>query len=131
MRYRDMARFSRYYLPDDFVGWVGEQDGAIVGAVCIVFLDRPILCFEMTPGLRSERFLLHRWAKMMIRAGLQACGELWTQQASDEPTAERWLRRLGFLPTDEYRNGERLWHLSQQQSQASAQPPVEPLALSA
>lgn len=120
MRYRDMARFSPRYLPDDFVGLVGETDGDLVGAVCILVLDRPILCFEITPALRNRRFLLHRMAKMMVRAGLSAFDQLWTQQDLSEPTSERWLRRLGFSPSDEYRNGERLWQQSRQQSPASA-----------
>lgn len=110
MRARDCVRFSKYIVPK-FVGYVGSVEGKDVGAVAIVWdaKERPYLCFEISDTLRHSPLLMHRWAKKMIAAGLQACGELYAVEDSKEPTAPKWLARLGLKPTDETLKGERLW----------------------
>jgi hypothetical protein len=117
-----MARMAKYALPQ-FYGVVGVLDGKDIGAGAIVWGDgrRPYLCMEITDTLRAHPIFMHRVAKSLIKAALAVCGELYTIESADEPTAQRWLQQLGFVPTGEFINGERLltWQKSLQSSAPS------------
>jgi hypothetical protein len=110
MRNRDMARFSKTTIPP-FVGYVGEKDGKEIGAAAIVWGDkgRPFMCLEATDDLRKMPVLMHKFAKRFIAAGVRANGELFAMEKASIPSAARWLKRLGFSPTDEILSGERVW----------------------
>ncbi len=114
-RARDIVRFSKYVLPR-FVGLIGEVDGRFVGAAVVVWGDkgRPFLCFEITPELRKHPKFIHQTALAVINAVAPNVDFLYTMESSSEPTANRWLRRLGFHDTGEALNGERvmIWRKS-------------------
>lgn len=109
-RARDILRFSRFTIPQ-FVGWVGEEDGKFLGASVVVWRtpEMPILCLEITPELRRRRMLLHRFARQFIDTVAKQLEVLYTMESPEEPTANRWLKRLGFEDTGERLNGERLY----------------------
>lgn len=115
MRPTDMVKFSKYGMPR-YYGVMLQEDGEDIGAGAIVWgdKDRPFLCLEITDRLRARPSFMHRVAKKLVYAGVQACGELFVIEEKDEPTSPKWLDRLGFKPTGELMNGERLlqWHPS-------------------
>jgi hypothetical protein len=110
MRAKDVVKFSRFYVPR-FIGYVAEREGEFLGAVCIVWgkNDRAFLCLELSDEIRRRPILMNRYGKMMIKAAHQAGTELYTIESSAEPSAPRWLQRLGFRPTDELQGLERIW----------------------
>jgi hypothetical protein len=111
MRARDMVKHSRFIIPR-FAGVVAELDGREIGAASIVIGDgqRPFLSMEMTDEiLRKFPIFMHRTARMITEVGLSQLGELYAIESSREPGAGRWLRRLGFVPTEEFIGGERIY----------------------
>lgn len=108
MRARDMVKLSRYIVPK-FVGVVvmlGEQE---IGSGSIVWGDgnRPFLSLEITEELRKRPVFMVKVAKQLIEAGTMD-GDLYVLEDKDEPTSKRFLEFLGFKPTDEEINGERV-----------------------
>lgn len=109
MRNRDFARFAKRLVPD-FVGYIAEMDGEEIGAGAIVWQSgRPFLCFDPKEALLKMPVRLHRFAKKFIAAAIKANGELYTVETANEPRAGKWLRCLGFCPTDEILNGQKVW----------------------
>lgn len=110
MRARDMVKFSRYTVPR-FAGVIAELDGKEIGAAAIVIGigGRPFLSMEITDTLRRFPIFMHRTAKRLTDVGVSQLGALYAIEASIEPTAERWLQRLGFVLTDELIGGERVF----------------------
>ncbi len=108
-RARDVVRFSKYVLPR-FVGVVAELEGAFIGAGVVIWGDgnRPFLCLEITDELRKRPKFLHRTTLDLINAVAPNVDFLYTMESAKEPTANRWLRRLGFQDTGETLNGERV-----------------------
>lgn len=117
MRARDMVKHSRYVVPR-FAGVVAEIEGREIGAAAIVIGigNRPFLSLEITEDLRRFPVFMHKTARQLTDVGVSQLGELYAIESSREPGAGRWLRRLGFLPTDERIDGERVykWHQSSQ-----------------
>jgi hypothetical protein len=112
-RARDLVKFTRKAVPLKYVGIVAEDidTGELIGAGTIVWgvKDRPYVCLDITPKLREMPFLMHRIGKTITKAGVKVCGEVFALESSAEPTSERWLRRLGFIPTGEIIRGQRLF----------------------
>lgn len=110
MRARDMVKLSKYCLPK-FAGLVGEIDGIHAGSVSIVIGvgSRPFLCLDITDAARGFPVLMHKAAKKVIAIGVSQLGELYAMESSAEPSSERWLTRLGFVATDEFIKGERVY----------------------
>lgn len=111
MRARDIVKFSRFHIPE-FIGYIGEtSEGEFLGAVAIVWgkNDRAYLCLELTEAIRRKPILMNKWGKAMIRAAKEAGCELYTIESANEPTASRWLKRLGFVPTGEFQGSEGVW----------------------
>jgi hypothetical protein len=108
MRPTDMVKFSKYCIPK-YYGVIAVEDGKDIGAAAIVWgdKDRAYLSLEITDELRKHPAFMHRVAKKLTKAGSQT-GELFTIEDADEPSAAKWLERLGFRPTGELINGERV-----------------------
>jgi hypothetical protein len=119
MRARDMVRFSRYTVPR-FAGVVAEIDGREIGAAAIVIGigGRPFLSLEISEELRRFPVFMHRTARRLVEIGVSQLGDLYAIEDTDEAGAGRWLERLGFVPTEEFIEGERVysWRPSLQQS---------------
>jgi hypothetical protein len=109
-----MTAVLRPALPDDWRGYYGEPVAQtaleIDGAVCAIGLVR-----------RQEGRL---WGTLDTRPGVKALTMIRAIRniisAYDEPvyvecqsykhaTAERLLKAIGFAPTEEWRNGMRVW----------------------
>lgn len=110
MRARDMVKFSRYTVPR-FAGVVAEIDGEEIGAAAIVIGvgGRPFLSLEITDKLRRFPVFMHRTARQLTDLGVSQLGELYAIEDTRETGAGRWLQRLGFVPTDERIDGERVY----------------------
>lgn len=110
MRARDMVKFSRYTVPR-FAGVVAELDGQEIGAAAIVIGigGRPFLSAEFSDCLRRFPVFMHRTAKRLTELGVSQLGELYAIETSSEAGAGRWLERLGFVPTKEKIDGERVY----------------------
>ncbi len=102
-RARDVVRFSRYKLPQHFIGLAAESAGEVLGVGVIIFQSgRAFACFEQAGRLPA--IMLHRMGRKLIRAA-SATGELFAQCEGED----RWLVRLGFQPTDEVLHGARVY----------------------
>jgi hypothetical protein len=110
MRAVDMVKHSRWTVPK-FAGVVAELEGQEIGCGCIVIghQGRPFLSLQITDELRRFPTFLHRVALKLTRAGVTQLGTIYAIADNDEPGADKWLRRLGFTPTDEVINGERVY----------------------
>ncbi len=108
MRPTDVVKYTKYCVPK-YYGVVVVEDGKDIGAGAVVWGDgnRAFLSLEITPELRKHPVFMHRVAKSLTKAGSKT-GELYTIEDSGEPTAPKWLERLGFRPTGELMNGERV-----------------------
>ena len=110
MRARDMVKLSRYTVPR-FAGVIVELGDEEIGAAAIVIGigGRPFLSAEISDKLRRFPVFMHRTARWITELGVSQLGELYAIENTDEITADRWLRRLGFVPTDERIEGERVF----------------------
>ncbi len=106
-RASDVVKFTRYLVPEHFVGIVCEEGGEVIGLGAIIWgdLGRPWVVLDVTPQMREKKLTLHRVGQWIVRAGSQVCGDLYVMQGEDE-TAGRWLHRLGFRPTGETHRGK-------------------------
>lgn len=108
-RARDVVKVTKYLLPPQFVGVVAEDEGETIGIGLILWLNkRPFVTLDITDRLRAMPRLLHRVGVTLVKAGSQHCEELFVMEDSREPTANRWLSRLGFRDTGEIIAGERV-----------------------
>lgn len=93
-----------------FKGWSAWQDGRLVGVGALHFAG-PLLwaTVDIDPSLKGRATLLHRLALRSV-AMAEAMGEtLHVTRDPNEPTSERWLRRLGFRPTGEFYEDREIW----------------------
>lgn len=109
-RARDVVRVTQFALPVLYAGVVAEDDdGEVIGTGLIVWVGkRPFVTLDITDRLRAMPRLLHRVGKTLVRAGAQNFQELFVMEDSREPSANRWLARLGFGDTGERIAGERV-----------------------
>ena len=109
MRAVDMVKLSKIVLPK-FFGVVVMMDGSEIGSGSIVWGDegRAYLCLENTEKLRRKPIFMVKTSKDLIGAALEAGVELFSVEAANEPTSKRFMEFLGFKPTGELKNGERV-----------------------
>lgn len=105
-----MVKHSRYTVPR-FAGVVAELDGQEIGAAAIVIGigNRAFLSLEITDTLRRFPIFMHRTARQLTEAGVSQLGRLYAIESAKEPGAGKWLERLGFVPTEELIDGERVY----------------------
>lgn len=108
MTARDMVKNSLYIIPK-FFGVVVVKDGRDIGSGSVVWGDGGLayLCLEITDELRQYPIFMVKTAKSLIE-GATLSGELFTIEDKEEPTAPRFLEFLGFKPTGEVKDGERI-----------------------
>lgn len=109
MRAVDMVKLSKITIPK-FYGVVVVDDGEEIGSGAIVWGDggRAYLCLEITERLRQKPVFMVRTAKALINAAKETGVELYSVEAVSEKTSERFMSFLGFKPTGETKNGERV-----------------------
>lgn len=108
MRASDMIKQSKYILPK-FYGVVAELDGEEIGSCSVVWGDkgRAYLSLESTDKLKQKPVFMIKVVRSLIE-GATKSGDLYTIEDKDEPTSRRLLEFLGFRPTGEDINGERI-----------------------
>ena len=98
----DFRAYAGRDLPEwcaEWVGWAGEQDGAVV-ALGIVSWDKWGRVWAWYDSRAAvSRFLMHRLARRTI-SHLRNIGvpHLHAYCSERVPDADKWLRRLGFRP---------------------------------
>lgn len=109
MRAVDMVKISKIVLPK-FFGVVVMMDDCEIGSGSIVWgdEDRAYLCLEITEKLRQKPIFMVKTAKDLINAALEVGVELFSVESAKELTSKRFLEFLGFKPTGELKNGERV-----------------------
>lgn len=111
-RASDVVRVTKFALPPA-AGLVAEENGETIGTGLILVVNgRAIVTFDMAERMRHYPRLFVRIGFMLVEAGIQAFGELFVVQDSREPGSMKWLKRLGFTPTDETMSGEQVWKRS-------------------
>jgi hypothetical protein len=109
MRASDVVKQSKFVLPK-FFGVVVLEGDREIGSGCVVWgvKNRPYLSLEITPELRTNPIFMVKAARQLIKEAIEEAGELFTIEDKDEPTAPRFLSFLGFEPTGEEIQGERV-----------------------
>lgn len=108
-RASDVVKVTRLALPQ-FAGIVVEEDGETIGTGLVLMIKgRPMVTFDMTERLRQMPMVIGRFGFALVNAGMKAFGELYVMQDQEEEGSARWLRRLGFQPTEELLAGEKVW----------------------
>lgn len=112
-RAADVVKVTRLGLPK-FAGIVAEENGEIIGIGLILFLKgrRAMVTFDKTDRIREMPRLMTRIGFSLVKAGREACGEVYVMEDRREEGSAKWLSRLGFKPTDERIAGETVWKLS-------------------
>lgn len=110
MRAADMVKQSKFTLPRFFGVVVVSDDGREIGSGSVVWgiKGRPYLSLEITDELRQKPVFMVKAAKQLIEQAIEEAGEVFTIEDKDEPTAPRFLSFLGFVPTGENVQGERV-----------------------
>lgn len=65
-----------------------------------------VLFCRLTPEAKRKPVLLHKVALDLIRGARERGGRLVAVASPNEPTADRWLRRLGFEPAGRCDQGD-------------------------
>ena len=93
-------------------GIVAFLDGKPVAIAGLAFRNGIVAAFcDIGPEMRQFRHLIHRRAIRLVSDAVATHRVVHAQMDMCEPTAPKWLRRLGFRPIDE---GARLWRVSRQ-----------------
>lgn len=83
-------------------GVVAVLDGKIIGAAGLAFKDGVVAIFcDTTEAVKPFKTLLHRGAIRFLAEAKKHHRFIIAEMDCNEPTAERWLRRLGFEPVTE------------------------------
>lgn len=108
MRATDMVKQSKYIMPQ-FYGVVAEMDGEEIGSCSIVWgvKGRAYLSLESTDKLKQKPVFMIKTVRKLIE-GATRSGELYTIEDKDESTSKRLLEFLGFKPTGEDIEGDRV-----------------------
>lgn len=109
-RARSKGVLDRIGPRERFKGWSAWRDGRLVGIGALHFAG-PLLwaTVDIDPCLKGRAALLHRLALRTV-AMAEAMGEpVHVTRDPNEPTSERWLRRLGFRPTGEVVHDREVW----------------------
>lgn len=97
-------------LPYRARAYTGLVDGEIKGIGGIAYLpDGTALAFlHLAEGAQRHAVTLHKTAKRLLAEAVRrGTRKIIAQADPHEPTAERWLTRLGFKPVTI--DGERVW----------------------
>lgn len=96
--------------PSYWVGLVAENEFMLLGIGGLFFGtdDRWWATFARAPGIRST-LTAHRAARMVMDIAKEAGLTVHAMADLSIDGAELWLRRLGFVETDEILNDCRVW----------------------
>lgn len=99
--------------PSRIRAWVVEEDGKVIAIGGLKYgrdFDVPCVFAGLSPVARAMKKTLHRCAKEGIAHIMELEPAVVALRDESEPTADRWLRRLGFEPICRTRDGEVYWH---------------------
>jgi hypothetical protein len=110
----DVVKYAKHTSPLWFYGIIGEENGVDIAMGVLVWAasGKVYLCLDYHEEAKQHPVFMHRIAKMLTETAGKICGSVYTLEASKEPTASKWLAKLGYTPTGETLNGERVlsWH---------------------
>lgn len=98
-------------------GLAADLDGKLIGIGGFAHYQGRVWAFlNLTPEARPFKVTLHRAAlDLMKRARARGFFNVYAQTDGSEPTADRWLKRLGFAPQPPaYGKGLYRWQPSRQ-----------------
>lgn len=96
--------------PQAWAGLVAVERDVLLGfgGVCLGIDGRWWAYFRKLPGVRA--IVTSQKAARLILATVHEAGLLLHAQADPRvPNADRWLKHLGFVESDEILDGERVW----------------------
>lgn len=107
----DLPHLTNQPLPFRIKAVTALIEGRVVGVAGIGFMPNgaAVALAQMTDEMRAHKFALHRRAKQFLKdVAASGIHELVTLADTDvAPSAENWLRHLGFEPIE--RNGVRVY----------------------
>lgn len=112
---RDLEKFYRTTdIRQSRIADVGVVRGRIIGCGGVAFVDGMAFVFlDLKPSARRYKVALVKAARGVIeRVRTSGTRIMYANLDPDEPGAERWVRSMGFLPTDE--PGLFAWRASEQ-----------------
>lgn len=84
-----------------FKGIAGLVDGKLVAVAGLRYLPGHVLVFcHLKEEARQFKALIALAGAVLVRDAKRRHKRLIAMRDDDEPTSERWLRRLGFEPSD-------------------------------
>lgn len=90
-------------------GIVAVKDGKVIGAGGLAFKNGVVCAFaDLTDEVRPFKTMIHRTAVRFLKEARKRHRRIYVEMDEQEPTAERWLTRLGFRKVGE---SEILWQL--------------------
>lgn len=99
----DIERFrSDRELGPSVTAFVAELDGELIAMWGLGYSGGKVIAFcDLKPEARKFKKTMHRAAlRLMGRARMAEHRFIYASADPNEPTAERWLTRLGFVPVD-------------------------------
>lgn len=99
--------------PSRVRAWVIDDDGASLALGGVKYggpCDIPCVFFALKDDARARKKTLHKFARIAIAHVLERESQVVAIRDEKEPTADRWLRRLGFEPLCMTPDGE-YYHL--------------------
>src|SRR4051812_21119541 len=98
----DLEEFCAGRLGPSVKAIAAVLDGRVIGVAGLAFKDGVVVAFcDTTDELKRFRTFLHRRAVAFMREARAGHRMIYAQMSHEEPTAKRWLTRLGFTPVDE------------------------------
>jgi len=82
---------------------VALQDGKIIAIGGLAYFNGRVVAFaDLGPEIKKHPVTLHK-AALAVMAEAKARGHrhIYAGRSDNEPTARRWMDRLGFVPVDE------------------------------
>lgn len=88
--------------PHTMKAFVGVLDGKPIAIGGLSYQRGRVVAFcNLSDDMRKRPVALHKAARAVMRAALDSGHRyIFAERDPDEPTAARWLERLGFRPVD-------------------------------
>lgn len=112
----DVQKRLKYMVPDDFVGYVVEEDGQFMGMGWVTWSrdGKPYVFFEVADHARKYKYRIGRWSVRLLSAVKAVCDEVYTIEDTSEEGSTKWIEWLGFRDTGEKVKGLRVMKWQQQ-----------------
>jgi hypothetical protein len=109
-RNTDAQKVLKYLVPDNFTGYVVEEDGRFMGMGLLVWAadERPYVFFNVADETRHYKHRIARWSIRFLNAVKRVCDEVYVLEDTSEEGSTKWIEWLGFHDTGEKVKGLRV-----------------------